>query len=116
MNLIRKALEDDADEPKFIQTLHRRGYRFLAADAPQEPAAVSDSGDYGIVGRGRELRQLHDWFENAIESSRQMVFISGEAGLGKTTLVETWMRTLPRRGPASGTGGVALPRGRGLQQ
>ena len=27
---IRKALSDSAEEPRFIQTLHRRGYRFLA--------------------------------------------------------------------------------------
>ena len=38
-----------------------------------------------------------------------MVFISGEAGLGKTTLVECWMRTI--RHPD-----VALARGRCLQQ
>src|SRR6185503_11183317 len=27
---IRKALDDDADSPKYIQTVHRRGYRFIA--------------------------------------------------------------------------------------
>jgi DNA-binding winged helix-turn-helix (wHTH) protein len=113
---IRKALDDDADEPRFIQTLHRRGYRFLSASAPEEPPAESAVEEAGIVGRAREFRQLDDWFENAIESSRQVVFISGEAGLGKTTLVDTWMHTLPRRGVVSGTGGVALARGRCLQQ
>ena len=114
---IRKALGDDPDEPRFIQTLHRRGYRFLTASAVEEPAAdAAGAAASGIVGRGRELRQLDGWFESAIESSRQLVFISGEAGLGKTTLVETWMRGLPRRGPASESGGVALARGRCLQQ
>jgi TolB-like protein len=28
---LRQALEDDADEPRFIETLPRRGYRFIAA-------------------------------------------------------------------------------------
>src|SRR5262249_36618227 len=67
-------------------------------------------------GRARELRQLDAWFESAIESSRQIVFISGEAGLGKTTLVDTWMRSLPQRPPVSDRDSVALARGRCLQQ
>lgn len=35
---LREALEDDADEPRFIETLPRRGYRFIASVA-EEPAA-----------------------------------------------------------------------------
>ena len=81
---VRKALADPADEPLFIQTLHRRGYRFVAAGAGQEQrAGHAIPAESGIVGRAREFRQLDAWFENAVESSRQMVFISGEAGLGK---------------------------------
>ena len=114
---IRKVLDDDPEEPRFIQTLHRRGYRFISATAPREAAAADSAREHsGIVGRVREFRQLDAWFETAVQSSRQVVFISGEAGLGKTTLVETWMRGLPRRGLVSETGGVALARGRCLQQ
>ena len=32
---IRKALSDSAEEPRFIQTLHRRGYRFLAQNTDE---------------------------------------------------------------------------------
>ena len=28
---LRGALSDDADNPRFVETLHRRGYRFIAA-------------------------------------------------------------------------------------
>src|ERR1700756_2767034 len=42
INQIRAALGDDADEPRFIETLPRRGYRFIAAvkenPAGQTPA------------------------------------------------------------------------------
>src|SRR5215203_722357 len=31
INGIRKVLEDDAKSPRFIETVHRRGYRFIAA-------------------------------------------------------------------------------------
>src|SRR2546421_3541448 len=39
---IRKALEDDADSPRFIATVHRRGYRFVApVNAMREAAAAA---------------------------------------------------------------------------
>jgi hypothetical protein len=62
----------------------------------------------GIVGRSRELQQLDAWFQRAMDSSRQIVFISGEAGLGKTTLVDTWMRSVQNK--------AALARGQCQQQ
>lgn len=41
INRLREALGDDADNPRFIETLPQRGYRFLAEleSAPAEPAA-----------------------------------------------------------------------------
>ena len=36
---VRKALGDDSSEPRFIETLHRRGYRFMAPVTPVEGAA-----------------------------------------------------------------------------
>src|SRR5215475_2236970 len=45
---IRKALDDDPEEPKFIQTLHRRGYRFLTGGQAEEPAAEKDAAASGI--------------------------------------------------------------------
>src|SRR3954467_5672403 len=34
---LRAALGDDADNPRFIETLHRRGYRFVAPVACDSP-------------------------------------------------------------------------------
>src|SRR6266566_2327699 len=41
---LRRALEDDAKQPRFIETRHRRGYQFVArlSDAPGDVAAVAD--------------------------------------------------------------------------
>ena len=43
INRLRAALGDEADNPRFIETLERRGYRFIApvgvADMPSSPAA-----------------------------------------------------------------------------
>ncbi len=37
---LRAALGDDADTPRFIETVPRRGYRFLAGDEADEPSPV----------------------------------------------------------------------------
>ncbi|MBV9301787.1 MAG: winged helix-turn-helix domain-containing protein [Acidobacteriaceae bacterium] len=41
---IRKALDDDTGEPRFIQTISRKGYRFIAAveEVQVHPAAVTE--------------------------------------------------------------------------
>jgi pimeloyl-ACP methyl ester carboxylesterase len=36
---LRKALEDDSHEPRYIETAHRRGYRFIAPVTPLEASA-----------------------------------------------------------------------------
>src|SRR5688500_2495459 len=36
---LRRALEDDARQPRFIETRHRRGYRFAAPTSPVEDGA-----------------------------------------------------------------------------
>src|SRR5690242_20846750 len=44
MAILRKALADDADHPKYIETLARRGYRFIApVEWQQNPTASQDT-------------------------------------------------------------------------
>jgi TolB-like protein len=38
---LRKALRDDARKPRYIETLHRRGYRFIGKAAPARPPAAA---------------------------------------------------------------------------
>lgn len=42
---IRQALGDDAEEPKFIQTVQRKGYRFVAEVERLEPGRVKAAGE-----------------------------------------------------------------------
>jgi len=57
MNRLRQALGDSAEQPQFIETLARRGYRFMVAvefeDSPVLPAAPSDviSPSENVSGR-----------------------------------------------------------------
>jgi predicted ATPase len=47
-----------------------------------------------LVGRDAELTQLHGWLEKALNGERQIVFVTGEAGIGKTTVVDTFLKSL----------------------
>jgi DNA-binding winged helix-turn-helix (wHTH) protein/predicted ATPase len=95
---LRKALGDDARQPQYIQTLHRRGYRFvgkvLSSQAPSpgpSPTVLADPQATAPVGRDLELSQLHCWLASAVEGERQIVFVTGEPGIGKTTVVEAFL-------------------------
>ena len=48
INQIRSALADNADRPRYIETLPRRGYRFIAEVAHHEFAKSFPSADVGI--------------------------------------------------------------------
>ena len=56
---LRKALGDSATAPRIIETVHRRGYRFVAA-VGEAKAAASAPVDPGIVGRAADLAQLDE--------------------------------------------------------
>jgi eukaryotic-like serine/threonine-protein kinase len=43
VGLVRQALGDDPQQPTFIQTVHRRGYRFIAPLATEPPTASTSS-------------------------------------------------------------------------
>src|SRR6202022_69785 len=47
-----------------------------------------------LVGRDPALNELHDRLHHAAKGERQIVFITGEAGIGKTALVEEFRRQL----------------------
>jgi len=44
------------------------------------------------VGRELELAQLHTYFAKALHGERQIIFVAGEPGIGKTTLVEAFLQ------------------------
>src|SRR4051794_27668223 len=47
---LRAALGDDADNPRFVETLHRRGYRFIApVESPRNGTAVAPAASRARV-------------------------------------------------------------------
>ena len=88
---IRKILGDRPKDPLFIETLPKRGYRFVAAVTEQaegnSPVSV-ESAPASLVGRNLALAQLHDSLARSLRGQRQMIFVTGEAGIGKTALID----------------------------
>ena len=80
-----------------IETVIGRGYRFIAelSDDVTVPALpTSGEVDPLVVGREAELGALRRAFEAACAGRRQVCFVSGKPGIGKSTLVRTFLAGL----------------------
>jgi len=101
VHTLREALGDDADSPRYIETVGRKGYRFIAAETASGTAHTPQ-----LVGRAGELALLRAAFDHAAGGARRIVFVTGEAGIGKTTLIEQFLADVDAR----------VARGRCLEQ
>src|SRR5215831_5986132 len=85
---IRAALGDAAAAPQYLETVEPQGYRFRMGGAPEDPPPLTAGP---IVGRQQEVARLEDWFQRAAAGTRQLVFVSGDVGIGKTTVVDRFL-------------------------
>lgn len=133
---LREALADDPRQPRFIETVHRRGYRWIGtlaadgADATSANAPASDDRPGGeaaasLVGRDAALAQLESALARAAAGRRQVVFVTGEPGIGKTALLDHFLEAAAARGylvargqciDAYGMGEAYMPLLEALQQ
>src|SRR5258708_13815962 len=88
---LREALEDDAGSPIYIETAHRRGYRFigklsgpmpnnkeagaasrktLSEAAPKLDADSFSVGAVRVLGREVELAKMRSWLDRALAGER----------------------------------------------
>ena len=85
-----------------IETVIGRGYRFVADLAASAPAPstkpASTRPQRLVVGRDAELRALRTAYDRAAGGHRQVAFVSGDPGMGKTTLVDAFLDELEDRG------------------
>ncbi len=130
MREIRRAIGDTTRAPHFVQTVHGRGYRFigpvaetddrLSARTARMPARAGGEGLFAppsspeegtLVGRDAEWARLCEWYAAAIEQgTRRIGLIAGEAGIGKTALVEAFVAAI------TSTNAVRIGRGQCIEQ
>jgi DNA-binding winged helix-turn-helix (wHTH) protein len=101
ISTLRTALADDAKHPRYIETVSRRGYRFVGAVStpsalPPTPARAigplsAEENAPSLIGRTSELERLRNAWRRAAAGERQIVLIAGEAGVGKTKLIERFV-------------------------
>src|SRR5215468_4588551 len=87
---IRQAFEDYTKAPQYIETVSKRGYRWIAPLSPTPPvrgpgSEVRSQHNFRpapsiphpapkVVGRETELYQLHQRLDKALRGERQLVF------------------------------------------
>ena len=87
INAVRAALGDDPKAPSHIETVPKRGYRFLATESAQLPASeLAGRGNLpprqpGLIGRETDLQRLQQEL-----MSHQLLTLHGPGGVGKTRL------------------------------
>lgn len=110
MSELRSALGDDVKQPRWIETVPRRGYRYIGPDpltrapinpTPSQALAVHrtpqprvDTAEPGLVGRDGALVALHAAWQEACEGRPAVLLVAGDAGMGKTALLSRFMHGL----------------------
>lgn len=119
---LRRALQDSASEPRYIETIRKQGYRAIAP-----VRLLSDQGPRGMSGawrgkspfRGLEafdtehasvyfgrddaVRQLHARLAAQLDRGHPLVVLLGPSGSGKTSLVRAGLAPALLAGPAPGS-------------
>ena len=92
---LRKTLEVGPGARDVVMTVYRRGYRFMRPvytrdSEPRRPTLQRSAPQSAapFVGRERTMAQLSTALNHARRGSGSMVVVSGEPGIGKTSVAE----------------------------
>jgi len=91
---IRKVLGDSRGQPEFIRTVPKRGYQFAAPVTDDRGPLVSRqaASSRSSVDRRTAHARIETMLERAVRGERQVSFVTGETGIGKTTFVDHFVR------------------------
>lgn len=119
ISALRKVFGEGSADRAYIETLPRSGYRFAVSvresagfePRNQQRTESEERDSQNLVGRERELGKLESFLRRAIAGSGDMVFITGEPGIGKTALSNAFLQRVRSGFPA-----VRVCRGRCVEQ
>ena len=108
---LRRVLGSTADGQDYIQTVSKRGYRFIShvrettSDevdgtrlAIARPPALLAAAGVDFVGREAEIAQMQEVWHRSKGGRHQLVLVAGEPGIGKTRLSLEFARTRAAEG------------------
>jgi predicted ATPase len=105
VSTLRKILNEKPCDHKYIETVPKTGYRFIAPvrsidyQPPAGPVRKAASANVcHIVGRDNELAELRRGYDLARQGQGGLVCVTGDAGIGKTALVDTFLDDLLQNG------------------
>ena len=123
ISTLRRVLGESPGDQRYIVTVPKRGYRFVAQvttnqanGAPAGQVSISPTDEprapeSTFVGRERETERMADHFARMRNGTGKVVFVAGEAGIGKSSLAEEFMQSMQDLHP-----GLILARGRAVEQ
>src|SRR5580658_145324 len=83
---LRRVLDENV-----LETVVGRGYRFVADVEATVMSSRPGERSTGVLGRSTEIGVLRKAFQDANLGRRWVVFVSGEPGVGKSTLVDAFL-------------------------
>ena len=101
VNKIRTALDDSPTNPRFIETLSRRGYRFIAPVLDEEPHALATAGEEPaqVVPGKNAVPRPHPWRRRTLWVAAGLMLLlalAGSLNLGRVRDRLLHARDLPR--------------------
>lgn len=104
MKELRRGLGDPAGDPRFVETVARRGWRFVGRAVRVSGEAWILESRWGrgdvptdaepFVGREAEMASLLEGLSRAQAGQRGALFVRGEPGIGKSRLLNAFLETV----------------------
>ena len=104
INAARTGIGDSGEAQRLIKTLPRKGVRFIGtvreATKEVESAVTPPKVEISslVVGRTAPFETIDRMTRHALSGQRQMAFVTGEAGIGKTAFIAKAIERLTEQG------------------
>ncbi|WP_084805149.1 AAA family ATPase [Bradyrhizobium sp. NAS80.1] len=104
INAARTGIGDSGEAQRLIKTLPRKGVRFVGSvheaareiDRAVAPPKIEISTQ--VVGRTASFEMIDQMTRHVLSGKRQMAFVTGEAGIGKTAFIAKTIEQLTELG------------------